>query len=343
MCLAIYKPEGTEIPHENLKNAFDNHNDGAGFAWSANGVLYVKKGIFNVKEVIDQYEKVKQYPCLIHFRKATHGKVDAANCHPFLFNDGKLALIHNGILNIRCSIDGLSDTAHFVKLVLEPLVKIYGIPINNGSLNYLICTSIGSDKLAIMENTGKTYIFNEDKGTWDAGVWYSNTSFRWGKVTVFDNQTNNNDTYFPRKYFSKNSYHSNSDENKNFRKHWNKNDEKSDESYIEFWRRVGESASLSSETDSKMTKVAGLLQYPHIKEDSKNDHTIIEVDTEEIESTVDEAGNVKDKNTKHNQEGQMCEYGWWDEEVEASIENLRESIGLTREESLIRILSGAGA
>ena len=59
-------------------------------------------------------------------------KLMKLNCHPFLFNDNKLALIHNGILPIKCNIDGLSDTVHFVKLVLEPMVKKYNIPINDG-------------------------------------------------------------------------------------------------------------------------------------------------------------------------------------------------------------------
>ena len=76
MCVAIYKPAGIEIPHKNFKNAFEHHPDGAGIAWAAKGILFVRKGIFNVDELIEQYEKVKQYHCLIHFRKATHGKID---------------------------------------------------------------------------------------------------------------------------------------------------------------------------------------------------------------------------------------------------------------------------
>ena len=34
-------------------------------------------------------------------------------------------------------------------------------------LNYLITTSIGTDKIAVMDGTGKTFIFNEDKGKWE--------------------------------------------------------------------------------------------------------------------------------------------------------------------------------
>ncbi len=179
MCLAIYKPADAQVSEEHLRNGFANHSDGAGFAWSVDGKLFIKKGIFNVEEVIEHYRLIKDYPCLIHFRKATHGKVDKTNCHPFLFNDGKLALIHNGILSIKCTIDGLSDTAHFVKLVLEPMVNRNKVPINDGALSYLINTSIGSDKMAVMTEDGTTYIFNEDKGKWEGGVWYSNSIFSW--------------------------------------------------------------------------------------------------------------------------------------------------------------------
>ena len=224
MCVAIYKPAGVEIPHKNFKNAFEHHPDGAGIAWAANGILYVKKGIFNVDEFIEQYEKVKQYHCLIHFRKATHGKIDATNCHPFLFNDGKLALIHNGILPIKCSIEGLSDTAHFVKLVLEPMVQQHKVPINDGALNYLISTSIGTDKLAVMDGQGTTYIFNEEKGAWDEGTWYSNTSYKFPPYKATD--------YSKHPYFSNNDRYS---RHTNWRRHWDNVSEDADESYLDFW------------------------------------------------------------------------------------------------------------
>ena len=317
MCVAIYKPAGVEIPHKNFKNAFEHHPDGAGIAWAANGILYVKKGIFNVDEFIEQYEKVKQYHCLIHFRKATHGKIDATNCHPFLFNDGKLALIHNGILPIKCSIEGLSDTAHFVKLVLEPMITQHKVPINDGALNYLISTSIGTDKLAVMDGAGTTYIFNEEKGNWDEGVWYSNTSYKFPpyKATDYKNHpyfSNNSDTRYSR--------HS------NWRRHWNGTNEEADESYLDFWRKNAPITTVI-ETDPKKTRQTLLL--PGIRE-SVDDagNVIVDVDAEIVE----------EEKPKYS-EGQMCEYGWFDESVEADIQTYQTNIGLSREEALIRIFT----
>ena len=341
MCLAIYQPAGKEVQEKYLRYGFDNHSDGAGMAWAADGVLHVEKGIFNIEKLLELYEQIKQYPCLIHFRKATHGKIDKANCHPFLFNDGKYALIHNGVLNIKCSIEGLSDTAHWVKLVLEPLVKKYNVPINDGSLFYLVSQAINGDKMAIMDALGKTYIVNEDKGTWDEGVWYSNTSFRWSyKTTSAATTTTYQNATYPyngRGYFvggtaqgqsssiaSHNARTTATQYNHNdWRKKWDEPEE-GDESYIEFWRRVGGSpASLA--TVQGCCEISNTQRATHLLEDSHD--------------SVDEAGNVISVDeipANQFSEGQMCEYGWFDPEIEADIAARMQNSGITREEALIR-------
>lgn len=347
MCLAIFKPEGTEIPHKNLRNGFENHSDGCGFAWAVDGKLYVRKGIFNVDDMITQYEQVKQYPCLIHFRKATHGKIDAANCHPFLFNDGQLALIHNGVLNIKCSIEGLSDTAHFVKLVLEPMVKLHKVPINDGALNYLISTSIGTDKVAVMDNTGKTFIFNEDKGTWEEGVWYSNTSFRWGKTSSYVYTPTTTPASTPVGFQGGTSAGANtvydyrgSRQRRNWRRHWegNQDDDEGDAAYVEFWKRATPGPVSATTVDPKTTR---LLAAPKSETaESSGDETVIDVDSQS--ETVDYAGNIKALESvaaPQYSEGQMCEYGWFDAEVEVGIEHLQNNLGLSREEAIIRIFN----
>jgi glutamine amidotransferase len=328
MCLAIYKPANVEVPQKHLRNGFENHPDGAGLAWANNGVLHLRKGIFNIDEVIKQYEAVKQYHCLIHFRKATHGKVDATNCHPFLFNDNKLALVHNGILPIKCSIDGLSDTGHFVKLVLEPLVKNYGVPINNGALNYLITVSIGTDKLAIMDGNGATYIFNESGGTWDEGVWYSNTTFRYG---VYKPTTNyNSHSYSPNRNNTERNY----SHSFNFRKHWDTTDDSGDDSYLEFWRQ---NVPPIVTIDTNGSQGCGV--------DASTPQNRKQLLLTDGRQTVDDAGNVidieevKEDEEKTFSEGDTCEYGWFNAAVEADIKNFQTTLGISREEALIRIFN----
>jgi len=37
--------------------------------------------------------------------------------------------------------------------------------------------------------------------------------------------------------------------------------------------------------------------------------------------------------------GMMCDYGWWDEEIEADIEKIRKNTGCSREQAIIRVFN----
>jgi hypothetical protein len=332
MCLAIYKPAGTEVPLKHLENGFENHSDGAGMAWAVDGVLHVRKGMFKIAEVIEQYEAIKDCPALIHFRKATHGKIDAANCHPFLFNDNKLALIHNGVLPIKCTIDGLSDTAHFVKLVLEPMVKYHDVPINDGALNYLICTSIGTDKMAVMDGSGKTFIFNGDKGNWDEGVWYSNTSFRYA-YTPFKTAINTNKNWKSHPYFV-NKGNTVGYNHTNWKKHWVDVDDEDDEAYIKFWMMSG-AANTSQGCGSPHVKTQKLPLLLGPTHDSVDEAGNV-ITAEEVEESPTAIINGKPVEIA---EGRMLEYGWFDQEIEDEIQTYQINLGLRREDALIRVFN----
>ena len=341
MCLAIYAPAGSNIPEKNLRNGFENHSDGAGIAWAEGGKLHAKKGMFKVEEVIELYEKVKQYHCLIHFRKATHGRVDAANCHPFLFDNGKYALIHNGIISIKCNINGLSDTAHFVKLVLEPLVATYGIPINDGSLHYLISTSIGSDKMCIMDGEGKCYVFNEEGGTWEEGVWYSNLTFRWSykKANNFATRIVYDENGIPQYGGiapAVGSINNSGYKHTHWRRHWHdpSSDKEDDESYLEFWRRNATGGVVGVEDLTKKSEQPLLLGNGVANKSNDGNSNNVAI---EEERTSKEAANSPDDSS--NGAGTMREYGWFDVEVENQIARYQKALGLSREESLLRVFN----
>jgi hypothetical protein len=330
MCLAIYQPKGKEVPEKHLKNGFENHGDGCGIAWAEDGKLKVKKGVgMKFEEFLEWYNQVKQFPCLIHFRKSTSGKIDEANCHPFIFNEGKLAAIHNGVLNIKCNDKDFSDTYHFVTLVLDPIIRKYHIPVNDGSLNYLICTSIGSDKLAVMDGNGKTYIFNEEKGTWDEGVWYSNNSFKWAYTTTTSfggsSSTFHRGVYSTSPYFNGNCQSAASD-----------TEDENDEAYLEFWRRQTSPASNVCATAAQQTTL--LLNPPAgAKADSGRTAIDIEGTGVDIEGQMDEGDPDRPKDKKKIGPGMMAEYGWFDAEVEHEIENCQLTLGFSRDEAMIRV------
>jgi hypothetical protein len=177
VCVAIYKPKGIQITKRYLKNSFDGNKDGAGFAIAKNGELQCFKGFFTFGEFWKAYKGYQSCAAVIHFRFATHGAKDNNNCHPFLVANNNIAVIHNGILDIKTE-GTKSDTATFCELVLEPLFK-QGVSPTCPAFKYLVETSIGdSNKLVLLLRTGRAIIFNEKLGVWKNGAWFSNEGFK---------------------------------------------------------------------------------------------------------------------------------------------------------------------
>jgi hypothetical protein len=177
MCIAIYKPEGKEIERETLERCYDSNPDGAGYMFHKNDKLYVKKGFFSFSEFWQSYRRDRTKECVIHFRIKTHGQINKDNCHPYLVND-KFAFVHNGVIS-GYTDNNKSDTWLFNEDVIQPFVNKWGnLGLFEDPVKKLIESRIGYSKLIFMDNTGNTKIFNEDKGYWDEGVWYSNTSYR---------------------------------------------------------------------------------------------------------------------------------------------------------------------
>jgi hypothetical protein len=199
MCLAIAKPARAIVPVDHLHAGYQGNPHGCGFAYAEKGKLTIVRGLFTFKDFMEKYRKVEHLPMLIHFRYSTHGQPSVQNCHPFAMWDGRYALIHNGMIHIHQSISKeLSDTAHFAKLIMEPMLKA-GINPEKAAFRYLVEESIGSgNKVLIMDNMGKTTIYNESVGEYEdaedkdgnpvivegaegpeqATVWYSNAGYK---------------------------------------------------------------------------------------------------------------------------------------------------------------------
>lgn len=188
MCIAIVKPQGTQISDEYLENCFDNNNDGSGIAYAKDGKLYIIKGIFDKKQFIQEVrkaEKVAQGTMLIHCRIGTSGLNDKKNCHPHIVNEN-LVMIHNGILDIDVPKKSkVSDTVIFIEQYLKKLSKDF---VKSEPIMHLIEKAIGkNNKFAFLNNKGEAFICNAKAGIVESGIWYSNDtySYNWSRYDDF--------------------------------------------------------------------------------------------------------------------------------------------------------------
>ena len=179
MCIVIVKTEKTDIPKEQLKESFDNNRDGSGYLFAMNGNLTIKKVFFVFNDFYDNYsrdmERFNNPVSIIHFRITTHGITNKTNCHPFLINDG-IGFAHNGMIDFVDDHKKKSDTLMFKNEILSILPDGF---IFNNSIMKLIEESIGTSKLAFLDNNGNYRIANEGLGHWnkDNTIWYSNKSY----------------------------------------------------------------------------------------------------------------------------------------------------------------------
>ena len=177
MCIAIMKSANKKISKSTLRRCYDANPDGAGFMYAEDKKLVVKKGYFTFKEFYKEYKPHGDKQALIHFRIKTHGPIDKDNCHPFLVNNS-LGFIHNGIIS-GYGNNKKSDTIEFNEAILQKIVAKHG---NNSLFDdpmvELIENVIGYSKLVFLDRHGNYKIMNENKGSWDNGIWYSNSSYK---------------------------------------------------------------------------------------------------------------------------------------------------------------------
>lgn len=176
MCIAVLTTEDKVVPTDILTRCFNGNKDGAGFAYidPHEQKVVIDKGYFKLDDFLNKYDDLlgkgaNKKPMLIHARIATMGKVGRDNCHPFRIRNG--ALIHNGTLwygggrNLEKSdTREFAEQAHNILTYEDLSVNIKRVSQAIGSYN----------KVAMLYEDGKYIILNEEQGTWQDGVWYSN-------------------------------------------------------------------------------------------------------------------------------------------------------------------------
>ena len=181
MCTIIVKKANVKITKEKLRFCWESNKDGAGymFAHPERQNLIIRKGFMTFKDFYAQWVLDKSFTNLantvLHFRVATKGKINIANCHPHRVSN-YMALAHNGTLEHfkGAATDEVSDSR-----VLARFLK--GLPNNwwkNGNVMKMLELSIGSNKVVLMNRFDQLTILNESLGEWEKDLWFSNKYHR---------------------------------------------------------------------------------------------------------------------------------------------------------------------
>lgn len=179
MCIIVAIPQGKQVDKSILKRCWQNNPHGAGYMYSTGSKVEVFKELTSFKNLwrnfCDAKQKHIKSSFVVHFRISTHGKINEANCHPFLVNKN-LGFAHNGIIGAAPVNPNFSDTYMFNETILKSLPNNF---INNVAQVSLITQYIGSgSKLAFLNTKGEIILINEKAGVWDNGVWYSNSGYK---------------------------------------------------------------------------------------------------------------------------------------------------------------------
>jgi len=190
MCIIVAKPKGVKMPSNDiLHTCWRTNNDGAGYMWSTDKGVIVKKGFMTFQALMDSLmseENLEDKQLVIHFRIGTSGGHTPQMTHPFpvstSFEDicatriePEWALAHNGVISdSRLVFDHsiMSDTAAFA-MQIAPFNDFKDSEIRNE-----MARMGGWLKVVFLGPKDEMIILNERQGVWDKGIWYSHSGYK---------------------------------------------------------------------------------------------------------------------------------------------------------------------
>lgn len=207
MCIITLVPLNVEVPVEAITIGAENNPDGHGWVVaSPEHGLVVGKSMTPEEAIKDAVAERKRQGLgsvlLFHSRIGTHGSKTLANVHPFpvpeagvepaveVSEDLTTVMAHNGILPSAWhpgAKDDRSDTRVFADEMAPWYLTERGVPSRRGAA--ALGEMIGRGNKLVFVSTaleGRVLyrIVNASSGTWDDGVWFSNTSYKERRTTT---------------------------------------------------------------------------------------------------------------------------------------------------------------
>ena len=189
MCIIVAVPANTPMPSaDTIRECFISNPDGAGFMYADGKKVHIRKGFMELADfmaAIEEEEIPTDTAVVMHFRIATHGKVQPSCCHPFPVSpnkddlkatsvDARWGVAHHGIIQGRYTSNDWSDSMDFIHGVIVPMSRMNPSFMHSSDAIELLEAACRS-KLAIVDNSGDLALvgdFIEDEG-----VFYSNTTY----------------------------------------------------------------------------------------------------------------------------------------------------------------------
>lgn len=192
MCVIAIRTIGATISDETIRKMYAANSNGAGIMWAQDGKVHWRKGFFKVEHLLDAWHRVPDgVTAAVHCRITTHGGTCDRLCHPFpLTNKPKelyklkgkadAVLMHNGIMSFM-EKDGHfdkkldSDSSAYAKKLFDRY-KEARIPKSAEEMEAIRRETSGN-RILILNGDGT--FFTAGEWTWEDGVLYSNTHFKW--------------------------------------------------------------------------------------------------------------------------------------------------------------------
>lgn len=204
MCIISYKAAEAQFPSKKtLQRCFAHNPDGAGFMYTASGVVHIKKGFTSFQQFWKTLRKVREeegdnIPYVMHFRISTQAGARPDCTHPFplskhmkdlrlLDTTAKFGIAHNGIISLTSDHYSktitYSDTMKFITDYLALIIKSKRWYADDDKIE-LIKRLMGSSRLAVLDSEGHCELLGTG---WvqDNGIWYSNSTYKEPKKTTY--------------------------------------------------------------------------------------------------------------------------------------------------------------